>query len=135
MDLTKMEFGDKDWSRTEIKEIVTVVPDGDQWIWSGDVSDLMNYVFSASWAEHMYDENPSYFWADIHKDLESREGAAEIEIDMVYDFGGSTEERVRAYMKEHMNEGPRFLIMPRTETVTMACGWLRSYVIRDVESI
>lgn len=129
------ELDGKDWSRTEIKEIITVVPDGDKWLWSGDVSELMDYVFSATWTEHMYDEYPMYFWADVHKDLESRKGAAEIEVDMVYDFGASTEEGVRAYIEEHTNEGPRFLVMPRTDTVTMACGWLRSFVIRDVESI
>jgi len=127
---------ENEWGHVEIREIITVVPDGDKWIWSGDVSGLMVYVFSATWRDHMYDEFPAYFWADVHKELESRDDPAEIEVDMVYDFGSIADEKeVRAYMKKHQNEGPRFLVMPRTDVVTMACGWLRSYVIRDVVSL
>jgi hypothetical protein len=103
-------------------------------MFSGDVSDLFLFIFSDQWADHMYDEYPQYFWEDVLKELEGQ-GIMEIEVDMVYDHGEATEQDVREYMLKHKNEGPRFLIMPRQENVTMGCAWLRGYVVREVSAL
>lgn len=126
---------DTQWERAEITETIIAAPDNGKWIFSGDVSELMNYVFSDSWRDHMYDEYPAYFWEKMLEELTGRKAASEISVDMVYDFGSGTEEEVRQYMLDHKGEGPRFLVMPRTDVVTMACAWLRGFEVKEIESV
>jgi hypothetical protein len=140
--MERMLMGKKEvkveWDHAELSEVLIAAPnpeDEKQFIFSGDVSDMWKYVFSDSWAEHMYDEYPAYFWEDVLNDLQKRNEITEIVIDMVYDFGEATEEDVRDYMLEYKNEGPRFLIMPRTDTVAMACAYLRSYEVKALDAV
>jgi hypothetical protein len=124
------------WERVELSEVLIAAPkETGQFVFSGDMSEMWNYVFSDTWDEYMYDEYTSYFWEDILRELEKRKTVTEIVVDMVYDFGEAEEKDVREYMMEHKDEGPRFLIMPRTDKVAMACAWLRGYVIKDIESL
>ena len=122
-----------EWNRAEHTETLFAIKGEDGWSYSGNVSDLMEYVFSKAWTERMGDEHYSYFWEDVIGDMDSREGkTVEIVVDMVYDFGTGEEQDVRDYMTKYKKEGPRFLVMPRSEEVTMACAWLRSYEIKDI---
>ena len=125
-----------DWDHAEVTEVMIAAPgESDQHIFSGDVSDMYKFVFSDEWADHMYDEYPAYFWEEVLEDLKETKGASEIIVDMVYDFGEAQEDDVREYMLKHKNEGPRFLIMPRQENVTMACAYLRGYEIRALDAV
>ncbi len=124
------------WNRAEHSETLFAVKTDDAWVYSGNVSDLMEYVFSKAWPDRMDDEHYAYFWEDVLKDMNKHnDHTVEIHVDMVYDFGTGTEEDVRSYMTEYKDEGPRFLVMPRSEEVTMACAWLRGYEIADLESL
>ena len=124
------------WNRAEHVETLFAVKTDGTWVYSGNVSDLMEYVFSKAWADRMGDEHYAYFWEDVVKDMEVHDDhSVEITVDMVYDFGTGTEEDVRAYMTEYKQEGPRFLVMPRSEEVTMACAWLRSYDIKELAGL
>ena len=121
------------WNRAEHTETILAVNGKDGWIYSGNVSELMEYVFSKAWPDRMGDEHYSYFWEDVIKDMDERPSkTVEITVDMVYDFGTGTEEDVRDYMTQFKGEGPRFLVMPRSEEVTMACAWLRGYLIKEI---
>jgi len=124
-----------EWDEAEIVETIIAAKVDDSFIFSGDVSDMWKFVFSEQWADHMFDEYPAYYFEDILKDLNGRSGIVEIEMDIVYHFGEATEDDVREYMLKYKNEGPRFLIMPRTENVTMACAYLRGYKIDALESV
>jgi hypothetical protein len=125
-----------EFDRTELSETLIAAPgNDDKFVFSGDVSELWKYVFSDVWQEHMYDEYPAYFWEDVLNSIQKKGGTTEVVIDMVYDFGEATEEEVRAYMLDHKNEGPRFLIMPRTDMVAMACAWLRSFEVKALDSV
>ena len=124
------------WDRNIVEETMIAAPSTDgQFIFSGDMSEMWNYVFSDTWNEYMYDEYTSYFWEDVLEDLKKRKTVTEIVVDMVYDFGEADESEVRQYMLDHKNDGPRFLIMPRTDRVAMACAWLRGYEVKDLSDI
>ncbi len=124
-----------EWNRAEHAENIFAVKGDDGWVYSGTTSDLMEYVFSKAWQDRMNDEHYAYFWEDVIKDIDSRERSVEVVVDMVYDFGTGTEENVREYMVEYKDEGPRFLVMPRSEEVTMACAWLRGYEIKEMAEV
>jgi len=129
---------DDDWDEVVSEEVLIAVPSGDKdrpFVFSGEVTDLYKYIFSDMWADHMYDEYPRYYWSDVHKGLKKFSGAVEIVVDMVYQFGSATEDKVREYMEKYQDEGHRFLIMPRTEEVSMACAWLRDFEIRPIDSL
>ena len=129
-------MGEVQWERVEISEVLIAAPKGGgEFLFSGDMSEMWVYVFSDTWDEYMYDEYTAYFWEDILQDLKKRDTVAEIVVDMVYDFGDAEESEVRKYMLDHKDQGPRFLIMPRTDKVAMACAWLRGYKIQELESI
>lgn len=136
-----MDEGTKEkvvWDHAELSEILIAAPGTEsdkKFVFSGDVSDVFKYVFSDTWEDHMYDEYPAYFWEDILNDLKKCTTASEVVIDMVYDFGEAEESDVREYMLDHKDEGPRFLIMPRTDKVAMACAFLRSYEIKDLDAV
>lgn len=123
------------WDRSEKKEILLAAPSGDgKHVFSGAISEMFQFIFSDQWSDHMYDEYPAYFWEDVLTDLKGK-GVVEVEVDMVYDHGEASEEDVREYMLKHKNEGPRFLIMPRQQNVTMGCAWLRGYEVREVSTL
>lgn len=127
---------EEQWSRAEHTETILAVKSDEGWIYSGDVSDLMEYVFSKAWSDRMVDEHYAYFWEDVIKDMDSHgTHTVEITVDMVYDFGTGDEDDVRAYMTKYKKEGPRFLVMPRSEEVTMACAWLRGYEMKDLSEV
>lgn len=125
-----------DWEEVELTEVVIAAPGPDEkHIFSGDVSDMWRFVFSDQWADHMYDEYPAYYFEEVLTALKLTEGIVEVELDIVYHFGEAQEEDVREYMLKYKNEGPRFLIMPRTENVTMSCAYLRGFSIKTLDSV
>ena len=125
-------------SRVEIEEVVIAAPSSDEenpWVFSGDVSDLMEYIFGPEWHDYMYDEYPQYYWSDMLQALQEHDAPVEVVFDMVYDFGASSKEEVKEYMDKYKDAGNRFLIMPRTDTITMACAWFRGFEVRPISSI
>lgn len=133
METTEEQF--LGFSRIPVTETLVVVPAGEDGAgahsWAGDVSDLFLHVFSDTWAEHVYDDYPQFFWEDVMAQLPQH--PVEVVVDMVYDFGAVTDEQqVRDYMEATRNQGHRMLILPRTEVTTMCCGWLRSFEIKDL---
>jgi hypothetical protein len=125
-------------SESDREEILIAIPQNDEenpYVWDGEVSDLFTYVFSDLWRDHMYSEYPKYYWKDVHDALKKRTSPTEIVVDIVYEFGATTEAAIREYMELHKDEGKRFLIMPRGDVVTMCCAYLRGYEIRDLDSL
>lgn len=122
-----------EWNQEEIVETIMAAPGpDDKWAFSGAPSRLWRFIFSEEWANHMYDEYPAYFWQDVLDKLAKRDAVAQITVDMHYDHGEAEESDVRQYMLDNKDRGRNFLIMPRTEKTTMACAWLRKFVISDV---
>ncbi len=122
------------WEKVEAMETLLAARVGDEWTFNGDLSELMQFVFTDDWSNNMYAQYYVDFWQEILDELKTRKGnLAEIDIDVLFEFGLSTEDGVRDYMKEHKGEGPRLLVMHRDDDhVSMTCAYLRSYTIKDM---
>lgn len=118
----------------EVTETLFCVPEeGGTWIFGGNPSGLMKRVFTDNWAEHF--EEPLQFWAEILQDLEGQKLAAEVTLDMEYDFGVVADlEEVNDYMESHQEGGYRYLSVCLVSLV-MVSARLRGFQIRDIEVI
>jgi hypothetical protein len=122
-----------DWEIIETKEELLAAKVGDEWSFSGDLSELMLFTFSEDWSSNMYSQYYVDFWQGLLDDLGKREATAEIELDIQFDFGIATEEDVKEYMKTNKDNGPRLLVMHREEDhVSMTCAWMRGYTVKDL---
>jgi hypothetical protein len=118
----------------EINETILAARIKDKWTFDGGVSDLMRFVFSDEWADNVYSQYYIDFWEKVIIDLDKHKGkTAQIELDMVFEFGISTEDGVRKYMKDAKDNGPRLLVMHREEGyASMTCAILRGWQIADL---
>jgi hypothetical protein len=110
--------------------------DEDQWHFSGDMSEIWGYTMSEHWPQRVYSEYYTDFWADMLEDLSDIEHPVEVELDLQFEFGMTTEEKVQEFLAEH-DSGPRFLVMHRGEenTAQMSCVWMRGWEIKELEAV
>lgn len=108
----------------------------DRWFLNGEMSEMWEYTMSEHWASRVYSEYYTDFWQDLLDAMANERNPVEITMELVYEFGMTTEEDVQTYLAEH-DKGPRFLVMHREEDkkAQMACVWMKSFEIKELEAV
>lgn len=108
----------------------------DRWFLNGEMSEMWVYTMSEHWASRVYSEYYTDFWQDLLDSLNDERNPVEITLELEYEFGMTTEDDVQGYLANH-STGPRFLVMHREadDKAQMACVWMKSYKVKELESV
>lgn len=149
VDTWRMKLADLE--KIEVKETLFGVryihePDEDEtgspeprWHLTGaNVSEMWKFTFTEGWHSRVYSKYYLEFWKPLLDELDGREKPVEITMDMVYEFGVMSEEKIKEYMLA-TTKGPCFLIMHRDEEgvsdPSMTNALVRGYTITELENV